>query len=128
MRLLLDTHIALWALTDDAKLSAKARQLLSATENEIFVSAASLWEISIKHALARGEMPVSGEAALEYLRDAGVQILPITAEHAVAVERLPALHDDPFDRLLLAQAVTEPLYLVTHDRQIERYEAPVIMV
>jgi PIN domain nuclease of toxin-antitoxin system len=128
MRLLLDTHIALWALTDDAKLSAKARQLLSATENEIFVSAASLWEISIKHALARGEMLVSGEAALEYLRDAGVQILPITAEHAVAVERLPDLHDDPFDRLLLAQAVTEPLYLVTHDRQIERYEAPVILV
>ncbi len=124
MRLLLDTHIALWAITGDRRLSANACALILDTENEVIVSAASVWEIAIKHALARGrpdDMPVSGSQALNAFTAAGYAMLPISPAHAAAIEQLPRLHDDPFDRMLLAQAITEPLRLLTSDARVLAY-------
>lgn len=116
MRLLLDTHIALWAITDSPRLSTRARELILAPASEIFVSAASVWEITIKHSLNRGNMPVSGaEAARGYV------LLPITADHAAATGTLPHIHADPFDRILIAQAITEPLRLMTCDATVAKY-------
>lgn len=128
MRVLLDTHIALWALVDSPKLPAKARELILSPTNSIVVSAASVWEIAIKHGLGRGDMPISGQEALAYFQQAGYELLPILPEHAAAVETLPAHHQDPFDRLLVAQALLEPLRLLTHDANIARYSDTVIEV
>jgi PIN domain nuclease of toxin-antitoxin system len=131
MRLLLDTHIALWAIADSPRLSARARELIDDPDNEIAVSAATIWEISIKHALARGapnDMPISGQEALGYFRDAGFSLLDITPGHAVCVEGLPPLHTDPFDRLLIAQALTTPLRLLTHDATVAAYSDLAIAV
>ncbi|MEM5317354.1 type II toxin-antitoxin system VapC family toxin [Paraburkholderia sp. JHI869] len=128
MNVLLDTHIALWAIADSPKLPAAARELILAPTSTIYVSTASIWEIGIKYSLQRGDMPLSGEAALHYFRQAGYRILPIEAEHAVAVESLPLHHQDPFDRLLVAQALTEPLRLISHDRQVARYSDTVVLV
>ncbi len=131
MRLLLDTHIALWAIADHVDLSAEARGLIGDRGNEIVVSAATIWEITIKHALARGgpnRMPVSGREAMRYFRDAGFEMHDISPTHAAAVETLPAMHGDPFDRLLIAQAMTEPLRLVTLDRMVAAYSDSVILV
>ena len=126
MRLLLDTHIALWALTDDPRLSARARSLIEDPANQVLVSAATVWEIAIKHALARTDMPISGAEALDWFRLAGYDLLPISPEHAAAVERLPNHHRDPFDRLLVAQAQTEPLRLLRRDPLVIRYGEAVL--
>lgn len=128
MNVLLDTHVALWAIADSPKLPAAARELILAPTSTIYVSTASIWEIGIKYSLQRGDMPLSGEAALHYFRQAGYRILAIEAEHAVAVESLPLHHQDPFDRLLVAQALTEPLRLISHDRQVARYSDTVVLV
>jgi PIN domain nuclease of toxin-antitoxin system len=131
MRLLLDTHIALWAIVDDPKLSRMARDLIADPANDIVVSAASLWEIAIKHALARGlhtDMPVSAADALRHFRTAGYELLDITPPHVVAVETLPSLHADPFDRILIAQALTTPLRLLTRDSRVARYSDMIIAV
>jgi PIN domain nuclease of toxin-antitoxin system len=131
MRLLLDTHIALWAIADHRNLSAKARRLIDDPDNQIVVSTASIWEIAIKHALARGgpnDMPISGREALGYFRDAGFEVLDISAAHTVAVETLAPLHADPFDRMLVAQAMTVPLRLLTHDPRVAAYSDSVITV
>jgi PIN domain nuclease of toxin-antitoxin system len=131
MRLLLDTHIALWAIADDDRLSAKARALIDDPDNEIVISAATLWEISIKHALARGgrnDMPIGGKEALGYFKDAGFELISISPAHTVAVEALAQLHADPFDRILVAQALTTPLHLLTHDQRIAAYSDSIIAV
>ena len=131
MRLLLDTHVALWAIADDRRLPAQARVLISDPENEVLVSVASVWEIAIKHALGGGRsggMPISGSAALGYFRAAGYAVLEIAAAHVLAVEHLPALHADPFDRLLAAQAASVPLRLITHDPVVGRYSDQIIVV
>lgn len=96
MNLLLDTHVALWAITDSPRLSGRARDLILAPRSTVWISAARVWEISIKHGLGRGDMPVSGEEALGYFRQAGYRLLPIEPEHAAAVEGLPTHHADPF--------------------------------
>jgi PIN domain nuclease of toxin-antitoxin system len=121
MRLLLDTQIALWALTDSPRLSARARTLIEQGGNDIYFSAASVWEIAIKHRLARRDMPVSGVEAAKLFLEAGYQELPVTSIHAAATEQLPPHHEDPFDRILVAQALSEPLRLLTHDRQLPAY-------
>jgi PIN domain nuclease of toxin-antitoxin system len=126
--LLLDTHVALWALTDDPRLSQRARALIEDPANDVLVSAASVWEIAIKHALGRGDMPISGDQALDWFRRAGYQLLPIAPEHVAAVEHLPDHHRDPFDRLLVSQAIAEPLRLLTHDPLVIRYGDVVIAV
>jgi PIN domain nuclease of toxin-antitoxin system len=128
LNLLLDTHIALWAIADSPRLSQQARQLIEAPTNQLWVSAASIWEIAIKHSLGRGDMPVSSENALRYFLDSGYQILPIEAQHAVAVENLPGHHQDPFDRILVAQAMTEPMRLMTHDPIVALYSDTIIKV
>ena len=127
MQILLDTHVLLWALTDDAALSAETSTMLRDERNVLWVSAVSIWEISIKHSLRRGEMPVSGKDALGYCRKAGYRWLDIRPEHAAAVEDLPPIHADPFDRLLVAQALTEPMKLLTHDAVIARYHPDILL-
>ena len=128
MKLLLDTHIALWAIADDARLSSHARELIAAPRNLVWVSSVSIWEIAIKHSLGRGDMPISGADALEFFRQSGYRMLSVSPEHAAAVESLPAHHNDPFDRLLVSQSLTEPLRLLTHDANVARYSDTVILV
>ncbi len=130
MNLLLDTHIALWAIADDPRLSSQAKDLIADPANEVFVSAASVWEIAIKHALARdhvNDMPISGQTALGYFREAGFTLLDISAAHAAAVETLPLLHADPFDRILLGQARSVPLRLLTQDGKLAAYSDSVLL-
>lgn len=128
MNLLLDTHVALWAITNSPKLSARARELITAPKSSVWISTATLWEIAIKHRLGRGDMPVSGTDALRYFQESGYRLLPVEPEHATATEDLPLHHQDPFDRLLVAQALTEPLRLLTHDAMVARYSDSIIAV
>lgn len=128
MNLLLDTHVALWAITDSPKLVAKARQLITSPKASVWISAATIWEIAIKHRLGRGDMPVSSQDALRYFRESGYRFLPVEPEHAAAVEDLPAHHGDPFDRILIAQALIEPMRLLTHDATVARYSDTVIQI
>ena len=128
MNLLLDTHVALWAITDHLRLSSRARQLILSPRATVWVSAVSVWEIAIKHALGRGDMPVSGQDALHYFRQAGYRFLAVEPEHAATVASLPPYHQDPFDRLLVAQALLEPMRLMTHDGTVARYSDTIIAV
>ncbi len=128
MNVLLDTHVALWALTDSPRLSERARELITAPRSTVWVSTVSVWEIAIKHALGRGDMPIGAEDALRFFRRAGYRVLPIEPEHAAAVEHLPAHHQDPFDRLLVSQALIEPMRLLTHDATVARYSDTVVTV
>lgn len=128
MNLLLDTHVALWAITDNPKLSKKARELIASPKTNVWISTASIWEITIKHSLGRGDMPVSGKDALRFFSESGYRRLPIEPEHAVAVEDLPAHHNDPFDRILIAQALVEPMRLMTHDRIVALYSDTIIKI
>lgn len=126
MRLLLDTHVALWALLDDPRLGSKARGLIEDRENRVFISAASLWEIAIKHALGRGGIPFSAEDALRHFTEAGYELLDMRPSHAVVAGTLPPIHADPFDRMLVAQALTEPMRLLTHDQVLAGYSDVVL--
>ncbi|HVQ07064.1 MAG TPA: type II toxin-antitoxin system VapC family toxin [Allosphingosinicella sp.] len=126
MRLLLDTHIALWAVTGDLRLSALARNLIEDLDNRCFVSVVTIWEIAIKHVLRRDEMPVAPARALELFQAASYAILPVEPGHAVAVADLPRHHSDPFDRMLVAQAVSEPLKLLTRDKKLAAYGSIII--
>ncbi len=128
MRILLDTHMILWALTDSPRLPTAAHQMIMDAANQIYVSAASVWEVSIKHSLSPDQMPVSGSELTGYLSEAGYIELPVMAVHAAAVETLPLHHKDPFDRILIAQALSEPMVLLTHDRLMEKYGEPVRVV
>ncbi len=128
MNLLLDTHIALWAITDSQKLPQQARDLIQSPKTTVWVSAATVWEIAIKYSLGRGEMPVSSKDAVRYFQESGYRFLRIEAEHAIAVEDLPAHHQDPFDRILVAQALVEPMRLITHDPMVALYSDTIIKV
>ncbi len=129
MNLLLDTHIALWAVSDHRRLPHAARALVADTTNTIAVSVAALWEIAVKHARkGSAEMPVSAREAEAKFSEAGFAMLPISKAHALAVERLPDIHGDPFDRILIAQALTEPLRLVTSDKVVASYDASILLV
>ena len=128
MNLLLDTHVALWAITDSPKLSQKARDLIASPKTTIWVSVASVWEIAIKYSLGRGDMPVSSKDAMHYFKESGYRFLQVEAEHAIAVEELPAHHQDPFDRILVAQALVEPMRLITHDPLVALYSDTIIKI
>jgi PIN domain nuclease of toxin-antitoxin system len=128
LNLLLDTHVALWAITDNPKLSPKAREIIQSAKTVVWVSVASVWEIAIKHSLAREDMPVSSRDAVRYFSESGYRFLAIDAEHAVAVEELPTHHQDPFDRILVAQALVEPMRLMTHDPLVAQYSDTIIKV
>jgi PIN domain nuclease of toxin-antitoxin system len=127
VRLLLDTHAAIWALISSETLPAHIRELIGHEENEIFVSTVSLWEIAIKFRLrGRRHMPISSAEAMRYFRNAGYALLEVRAEHAIEVESMDLDHSDPFDRLILAQALSEPLRLITKDRRLAAYSDTVI--
>ena len=125
MKLLLDTQILLWAAGHPKRLSTAARKLLDDPRNELLFSAASLWEIAIKNTLGREDFRVEPRLLRRGLLDNGYGELPITSQHAVSIDSLPHLHKDPFDRLLLAQALCEGVTLVTANTQLARYRGPV---
>ncbi|RKU00743.1 PIN domain nuclease [Burkholderia sp. Nafp2/4-1b] len=124
MRLLLDTHIFLWIVTNDSKLSARARRLI-ANADERFVSSASIWEAAIKAGLGKLDIDVGGLVCS--IGASGIRELPVSAVHGAAVRDLPLHHRDPFDRLLVAQARHEPLQLVTADAQLARYGLSLVL-
>jgi PIN domain nuclease of toxin-antitoxin system len=131
VRLLLDTHIALWGVTDYERLKPETRRRLEDRQNEVFVSVVSLWEIAIKYAMPKGradDMPISAEEALTAFLEAGFQVLDILPPHALAIATLPLLHRDPFDRMLVAQARAEPLRLLTVDGMVAAYGGGVELV
>lgn len=128
MRLLVDTHLLLWSVAASRKLTAEARELLTDPDNVVLYSAASVWEIAIKSALRRRDFRVDLPRLLRALPQAGFSELPVTAQHAARVASLPSLHRDPFDRMLVAQALAEPLVLLTNDAQLGRYGTQVRVV
>ena len=123
MRILIDTHLLLWALASPSKLSATARKLID--KSEIYVSAVSIWEISIKTAL--GKLAASSSDVLAAVEPAGFALLPITGDHAAHVATLAPHHKDPFDRLLVAQAQVEPMRLLSNDEVLRAYGDTVII-
>ena len=118
---MLDTHLLLWAASEPKRLSSKARTLLLAPANQLIFSSASLWEISIKNGLERSDFKVDPRRLWRMLLVNGYRELPVTSEHAVAVNDLPPLHKDPFDRILIAQARAEGLLLLTVDKSVAKY-------
>ena len=125
MKLLLDTHILLWVMRDARELSAAARDFIERAD-DVYVSSVSLWESAIKSAM--GKLPLAPQALEAGALRAGFIPLPVTWAHALAVDALPMLHRDPFDRMLVAQAVSEPLQLLTHDAKLARYSPLVTVV
>lgn len=125
MRLLLDTHIVLWAALTPDRLSKKARSLLSEETNELVYSVASLWEIVIKSSLDRADFRIDPRALRQGLLDNDYKELPVTGQHALATHALALIHLDPFDRLLIAQAAVEGITLLTADALLLRYGGPV---
>ena len=125
MKLLLDTHLLLWAAGQPEQLPAAARALLEDPQHELLFSSASLWEIAIKRGLGREDFKVDPRLLRRALLDNGYSELPITSEHAVAVDGLPAIHKDPFDRILVAQSTVEGVALLTADPMVARYPGPI---
>lgn len=123
MSLLLDSHVLLWVLADDPTLLARTRKRLATTRERVLVSAATVWEIRIKAMLGKLSVP---EDLLVQVEAAGLVFLPITPQHADSAGSLPRHHDDPFDRMLVAQAQTEGLTVVTRDRRFAAYHVPLL--
>lgn len=124
MRVILDTHLYLWAVSTPSKLSTVARKLID--EAEVFVSAASIWEIAIKAGI--GKLTADVSQLLANIEPTGFSLLNVTGEHAAQVALLPSVHRDPFDRMLVAQALTEPMILLTNDELVGRYGSIVRVV
>ena len=132
MRILLDTHIALWAIADTAKLSDEVIRMLEKESNEVFYSVASIWEVAIKHKNKPENMPISEEEFATLCENTGFTQLPIAADHIFQIKTLvrsedAPKHNDPFDRMLLAQAKYEDLKLLTHDSQFSYYGEDFVM-
>lgn len=126
MRILLDTHVALWALADSSKLSSKVKSLLESESNEIFYSTASVWEVAIKYKARPKDMPMSEEKFVELCENTGFICLPIKFDHIFFIKTLirpqdAPRHNDPFDRILLAQTKCENITFITHDSLIPYY-------
>lgn len=125
MKVLLDTHLLLWAAANSKRLSKEARLLLEDPMNELLFSSASLWEIAIKQDLERSDFRVDARVLRRGLLDNGYQELPINSAHAVSISSLPALHKDPFDRIIVAQATVEGITLLTTDKMVAQYPGPI---
>jgi len=126
MKLLLDTHLLIWAAADDPALPDSARSVIEDLDNTLYFSVASMWEIVIKSTLGRQDFQVDARVLRRNLLDAGYEELSIEAKHAFEVASLPPIHKDPFDRLLVGQAIAEGIVLLTHDDQIRQYDfAPI---
>ncbi len=121
MKLLLDTHLLLWSAGQPDRLSTDAKKLIEGPENELLFSAASLWEVIIKRGLGRDDFKVDARLLRRGLLDNGYGELPIGSEHVIAIESLPPLHKDPFDRILIAQAAVEGITLLTSDPLVASY-------
>ncbi len=121
MRILLDTHVLVWALTDPGRLPSRHRSEIETDASVVFFSAASMWELAIKTALGRLELSITVEELLEAALAAGLRELPVRSSVALRVASLPMHHSDPFDRLLVAQAMSEPATLLTADTALARY-------
>ena len=131
MKVMLDTHILLWAITDDPKLPIKARKLIENPDNEIFYSIVSPWEVEIKKIAHPAAMPIGAKELVRYCIESGFQRLPIREEHIFllgSLERAPgtAPHHDPFDRIMICQCMSDDLIFVTHDTLIPGYNEPCI--
>jgi PIN domain nuclease of toxin-antitoxin system len=125
MKLLLDTQVLLWAAGESPSLSAAAHALINDHGNELFFSAASLWEVVIKNALGRADFAVDARLLRRGLLDNHYSELPIHSEHVVTVDMLPAIHKDPFDRILISQAQVEGIVLLTADPVVASYPGPI---
>jgi PIN domain nuclease of toxin-antitoxin system len=125
MKLLLDTHLLLWAAGEPKRLSKQARTLIDNPDNEVLFSAASLWEVAIKRGLGRRDFKVDARLLRRGLLDNGYSELPIISNHVVATESLPLIHKDPFDRILVAQATVEGVTLLTIDSLMAEYPGPI---
>jgi PIN domain nuclease of toxin-antitoxin system len=125
VKLLLDTHLLLWAAGEPKRLSRLARGLIDNPDNEIFFSPVSLWEVVIKRGLRRPDFKVDARVLRRGLLDNGYGELPIVSAHVVAIGSLPSIHKDPFDRALVAQATVEGITLLTADSQLSQYPGPI---
>lgn len=123
MRLLLDTHALVWATTEPERVAPEALGLIESSENEVFISVVSPWELAIKLSRRRIELP---QVFYETLSDSQFNLLPVTIQHTEVIPALPHHHRDPFDRMLIAQAQVEGLTLVTSDREIRRYPVSIL--
>jgi PIN domain nuclease of toxin-antitoxin system len=125
LKLLLDTHAAIWAVAQSTLLPPHIRNVLVSNSKDIFVSSVTIFEIATKYQLRRPDSPpFSGSDAAKYFRAAGFQFLTVTEQHAMTVDNLEMHHRDPFDRLLVAQAISEPMYLISKDPMIALYDCP----
>jgi PIN domain nuclease of toxin-antitoxin system len=127
VKLLLDTHVALWAIADSARLSRRAREFIRDADF-IHVSVVSLWEIAVKRSRRPQSMPVTSADARRHFEDAGYLLVPVLASHAIAIDSLARHHTDPFDRMIVVQAMIEPFRLLTHDRALGQYSDTVIVI
>jgi PIN domain nuclease of toxin-antitoxin system len=125
VKLLLDTHLLLWAAGEPKRLSKTARALINNPENELLFSAASLWEVAIKSRLGRRDFKADVRVLRRGLLDNGYSELPIASDHVVVIESLPPVHKDPFDRMLVAQAIVEGITLLTSDSLVGKYPGPI---
>ena len=125
MKLLLDSHLLLWTAGQPDRLSAEARKFIDNPDNELLFSAASLWEIIIKRGLGRDDFKVDARVLRRALLDNGYSELPVVSDHVVAIDGLPPIHKDPFDRLLVAQATVEGITLLTTDFLVAKYPGPI---
>ncbi len=128
MRLLLDTLILLWAAAASSRLPVQARALIESEANSVYCSTASLWEIAIKTALAKPDFRVDLKRLRTALPAMNIPELPVYGQHVEMLEQLPAIHKDPFDRILVAQSLAEPMRLLTNDRLVARYSDSTILV
>jgi len=128
MKLLLDTHLLLWAVSEPKRLSPETTRLLTDPQNELVFSVVSIWEVAIKKSRGHADFTVDPRIIRRGMLDNGYQELLIQSDHAVAVADLPWLHKDPFDRLLVAQAMVEGILLLTSDRQVADYPGPIRLV
>lgn len=132
MKYLADTHILIWALRDDPKLSEKCREILLNADNTIFFSIVNIWEVGLKYALHKESFMFSAETFYDLCNKSGYGMINLTAEHIFAMESLKRSEDaprhrDPFDRMLLAQAKTERMYFISHDSLLKDYNEPVLV-
>lgn len=127
MKLLLDTHVFLWLIADDSRLSTTASRLILSSDNELCLSTASVWEIFLKTQIGKLPIPKPVGAFLRtQLAENAISTLPLTLGHVLSLESIPMHHRDPFDRILIAQALTESIPILTADRQFGRYEVETI--
>lgn len=122
MNYLLDTHTVIWFITNDIKLPISTKYIIEDLNNNCFVSIASYWEIAIKHSIGRLDFTTSIENIFDFIEKSGFDVLPITLSHILTLSKLPQLHNDPFDRIIISQSISEKLTLISKDSQFEKYK------